>query len=56
MDEAELDAELEALGEEVEFGGMEGLGEEPAFLQEASGVPSFIDAPVEEGKTKEAAT
>jgi charged multivesicular body protein 5 len=56
VDEAELDAELEALGEEV---AMEGLGESegmPAYLMEDSGVPSFIDEPPEAaGKVKEAA-
>jgi len=57
VDEAELDAELEALGEDVELNG-EGLGEEmPGFLTEsAGGVPSFIDEAPEMGKAKEAAT
>ncbi|KAK3068755.1 Vacuolar protein-sorting-associated protein 60 [Teratosphaeriaceae sp. CCFEE 6253] len=55
VDEAELDAELEALGEDVEFG--EGVGEEmPGFLTEsAGGVPSFIDEAPVVGKA-EAAT
>ena len=56
VDEAELDAELEALGEEV---AMDGLGESegmPAYLMEDSGVPNFIDEPPEPaGKVKEAA-
>jgi charged multivesicular body protein 5 len=56
VDEAELDAELEALGEEV---AMDGIGEGegmPAYLMEESGVPSFIDEPPEPaGKVKEAA-
>jgi len=56
VDEAELDAELEALGEEV---AMEGYGESegmPAYLMEDSGVPNFIDEPPEPaGKVKEAA-
>nr|POE74583.1 vacuolar protein-sorting-associated protein 60 [Quercus suber] len=61
VDEAELDAELEALGEEVDFAGeMEGygVGSVPGYLQGESGVPSFIDeAPGEvAGKAKEAAT
>jgi len=51
VDEAELDAELEALGEEMEAGGWEtevgGSDALPAFLQEE--VPSFL----EEGKGKE---
>lgn len=56
VDEAELDAELEALGEEVDLG--EGLGETgesmPSFLQD-SAPPQFIDEPPEQGKVKEAA-
>lgn len=55
VDEAELDAELEALGDEVEFGGMEGVGEEHGFLQDTGAVPSFIDEAPEPGKTMEAA-
>ncbi|KAK4101207.1 hypothetical protein N658DRAFT_496508 [Parathielavia hyrcaniae] len=58
VDEAELDAELEALGEEVELeremagGGTEGAL--PSFLQDE--VPDFIDeAPSAAGKVKEAA-
>jgi len=55
VDEAELDAELEALGEEVDFGAE--LGEEmPSYLREAAGPPEFIDeAPVDAGKAKEVA-
>ena len=55
VDEAELDAELEALGEEVDFGAE--LGEEmPSYLKDTAGPPEFIDeAPVAEGKAKEAA-
>jgi charged multivesicular body protein 5 len=54
VDEAELDAELEALGEEV---AMEGTEEGvPSYLMEDTGVPSFIDeAPEPAGKVKEAA-
>jgi charged multivesicular body protein 5 len=56
VDEAELDAELEALGDEVAF---EGVGEAdgvPSYLLEEGGVPSFIDEPPEPaGKLKEAA-
>ncbi|KAK4152307.1 Snf7 family [Chaetomidium leptoderma] len=58
VDEAELDAELEALGHEVELerefagGGMEGAL--PSFMQDE--VPEFIDeAPAAGGKVKEAA-
>lgn len=55
VDEDELDAELEALGEEVEF---EGIGESsgvPAFLMDDAGPPQFIDEPPETNKVKEAA-
>jgi len=55
VDEAELDAELEALGQEVELeaemGGSTAL---PSFMQDE--VPEFIDeAPQLKGKVKEAA-
>lgn len=46
VDEAELDAELEALGEEMEMGGWEaeGSGELPSFLEESTGkVPDFLE-------------
>lgn len=55
VDEAELDAELEALGEEV---GFEGIGEEssvPGFMLDEVKPPEFIDEPPETGKLKEAA-
>ena len=55
VDEAELDAELEALGDEVAMesagGGM--VGEMPSFMQ--SEVPTFVDEPPAQGKVKEAA-
>ncbi|KAF2651028.1 charged multivesicular body protein-like protein 5 [Lophiostoma macrostomum CBS 122681] len=56
VDEDELDAELEALGEEVELGGMEmeSGSAMPGFLEEA-GPPQFIDEPPVAGKVKEAA-
>lgn len=55
VDEAELDAELEALGEETAWEQENGIGE-PGFLQEeVSGVPQFVDEPPEAGKVKEAA-
>jgi charged multivesicular body protein 5 len=56
VDEDELDAELEALGDEVELGGMEmeSGSAMPGFLEEA-GPPQFIDEPPEAGKVKEAA-
>jgi len=54
VDEAELDAELEALGDEV---ALEGMGAEsegmPAFLLDEA--PQFIDEPPEPSKLKEAA-
>ena len=57
VDEAELDAELEALGEEVEFesGLGQGMGAEevPGFMKDE--VPTFVDEPPEVGKVKEAA-
>ena len=55
VDEAELDAELEALGEEAEFenGGAVGESELPAFMRDE--VPTFVDEPPEAGKVKEAA-
>jgi charged multivesicular body protein 5 len=55
VDEAELDAELEALGEEVDLGA-EGVGEMPSFLAESAGPPQFIDEAPEPGKEKQAAT
>lgn len=55
VDEAELDAELEALGEEQEF---EGLGMEsegmPSFMTDEVKAPEFIDEPPTH-KVKEAA-
>ncbi|KAL7266547.1 Vacuolar protein-sorting-associated protein 60 [Rhizina undulata] len=61
VDEAELDAELEALGEEVELSGgweADSLNTMPSFLQNepASGLPDFIDEPPTAGqKLKETA-
>lgn len=57
VDEAELDAELEALGEETlgenGLGLGQGVGEMPGYLQDE--VPQFVDEPPEQGKVKEAA-
>lgn len=58
VDEAELDAELEALGEENEF---EAFGADstamPSFMNdEVAGPPQFIDEAPEHGKLKETAT
>jgi charged multivesicular body protein 5 len=55
VDEAELDAELEALGEEDLEAGI-GEGEMPGFLTEGAGPPQFIDEAPEASKTQEAAT
>ncbi|KAL2110778.1 hypothetical protein VUR80DRAFT_707 [Thermomyces stellatus] len=54
VDEADLDAELEALGMEVEMEAEEGVGAVPGFMQDE--LPEFVDEPpVMEGKVKEAA-
>ena len=54
VDEADLDAELEALGMEVEMEGGEGVGAVPGFLQDE--MPEFVDeAPVLDGKMREVA-
>lgn len=47
VSESELDAELEALGEELEFEANEGESV-PSYLEEQ--VPQFVDEPVEEQK------
>lgn len=55
VDEAELDAELDALGEEVE---LEGIGESsgvPGYMLDETAPPQFIDEPPEQNKVKEAA-
>ncbi|KAA8911041.1 Snf7-domain-containing protein [Sphaerosporella brunnea] len=57
VDEAELDAELEALGDEIELGGgweAESSTAVPGFLEDAGGVPEFLDEPPVPGKIKEA--
>jgi charged multivesicular body protein 5 len=57
VDESELDAELEALGEEVELGGgwdAEGVGEIPSFLQGEPGIPEFVDEAPAGEKVKQA--
>lgn len=55
VDEADLDAELEALGEESMFD--TGIGEDamPSFLQDEVAPPQFIDEPPEHTMVKEAA-
>jgi charged multivesicular body protein 5 len=57
VDEDELDAELEALGQEIELGGgweAESSTAVPSFLEDAGGVPEFLDEPPAAGKIKEA--
>jgi charged multivesicular body protein 5 len=55
VDDAELDAELEALGEEVALdGGLEADGM-PSYLIDEVSMPQFVDEPPEQGKVKEAA-
>jgi charged multivesicular body protein 5 len=55
VDEAELDAELEALGDEIELGGYSEAQGTPSFMVDE--VPQFIDeAPETALKAKEAAT
>ncbi|KAJ6007024.1 hypothetical protein N7499_000685 [Penicillium canescens] len=55
VDEAELDAELEALGEESMFESSMGESAMPSFLQDEVAPPQFIDEPPEQPKVKEAA-
>lgn len=53
VDEAELDAELEALGDDI---GMDEFESMPSYLQsESNAVPSFIDEAPEASKEKQAA-
>jgi charged multivesicular body protein 5 len=55
VDESELDAELEALGDEVDF---EGIGESsgvPNFMMDDTAPPQFIDEAPTSNKVKEAA-
>jgi charged multivesicular body protein 5 len=54
VDESELDAELEALGDEVEFDGIGESSGVPNFLMDDA-PPQFIDEPPETNKVKEAA-
>ncbi|KAF2859101.1 hypothetical protein K470DRAFT_219850 [Piedraia hortae CBS 480.64] len=55
VDEAELDAELEALGEEVELGGLGMDDAVPSYLQDITAAPSFIDEAPDHTGVKEAA-
>ncbi|KAI9714258.1 MAG: hypothetical protein M1820_000217 [Bogoriella megaspora] len=56
IDEEELEAELEALGEDVELNGVGESESMPGFMMdETNNIPEFIDAPPEQSKVKEAA-
>jgi len=55
VDEDELDAELEALGDEMEYGGLDEAQGLPSFMMDETQPPQFIDEPPEQGKIKEAA-
>jgi charged multivesicular body protein 5 len=57
VDEEELDAELEALGDEValEYSAGEAEGLPSYLVDEMAGPPSFVDNPPEQTKLKEAA-
>ena len=55
VDEAELDAELEALGDETMYEDPMGENAVPNFMQDEAAPPQFIDEPPEENKVKEAA-
>jgi len=55
VDEAELDAELEALGEESMFESAVGEDAIPTFMQDEVGPPQFVDEPPDQTKLKEAA-
>ncbi|KAL1973340.1 hypothetical protein VTN31DRAFT_5975 [Thermomyces dupontii] len=52
VDEAELDAELEALGQESLLDAQIGEDATPSFLQDEVAPPSFIDEPPEQDKNK----
>ncbi|KAL4736009.1 Snf7 family [Aspergillus similis] len=56
VDEAELDAELEALGEDSLFESSMGESAVPSFMQDEVAPPQFIDEPPEQTKVKEPAT
>lgn len=55
VDEAELDAELEALGEEAEFESLAETGNADYLTDDIAAPPQFIDEPPEAGKVKEVA-
>lgn len=54
ISESELDAELEALGDEIDYENeMSEATGVPSYLQQDSNVPQFIDEPVDDSKAKE---
>ncbi|PGG99971.1 hypothetical protein AJ80_09257 [Polytolypa hystricis UAMH7299] len=55
IDEADLDAELEALGEESMFESAMGEEAMPSFMQDEVSAPQFVDEPPEQNKVKEVA-
>lgn len=55
IDEADLDAELEALGEDSMYEFAAGADAVPGFLQDEVAPPTFIDEPPEQAPVKEAA-
>ena len=55
VDEGELDAELEALGEESMFESEVGESAMPSFMQDEVAPPQFVDEPPEQGKVQEPA-
>ena len=55
VDEDELDAELEALGDEVEFEGLAESAGVPSYMLDDTAPPQFIDEPPQVNKVKEAA-
>ncbi|KAF1911369.1 charged multivesicular body protein-like protein 5 [Ampelomyces quisqualis] len=55
VDESELDAELEALGDEVEWDGVGEASGVPAYMLDDVAPPLFVDEPPETNKVKEAA-
>lgn len=55
VDEAELDAELDALGEDSMFESSVGESAVPSFMQDEVSPPQFIDEPPDQAKVKEPA-
>lgn len=55
VDETELDAELDALGEDSMFESSVGESAVPSFMQDEVSPPQFIDEPPDQAKVKEPA-